>query len=94
VRFTIDKTPGQDNGVVRDLTIGGAPVDPDRTYRFCTNDYLLGGGDGYTAQTKSENPFNTSLLLSYVVIEYIMAQGGVISPSLDGRLTVIGGATP
>ncbi|MDR1443788.1 MAG: 5'-nucleotidase C-terminal domain-containing protein [Treponema sp.] len=94
VRFTIDKTPGQDSGVVRDLTIGGAPVDPDRTYRFCTNDYLLAGGDGYTVLTRSEDPFNTSLLLSYVVIEYIKAQGGVISPSLDGRLTVTGGATP
>ncbi|MDR0669445.1 MAG: 5'-nucleotidase C-terminal domain-containing protein [Treponema sp.] len=94
VRYTIDKSAGQDRGVVKDLTIGGVPVDPARTYRFCTNDYLLGGGDGYTALTRSENPFNTSLLLSYVVIEYIKAQGGVISPTLDGRLTVIGGATP
>jgi 5'-nucleotidase/UDP-sugar diphosphatase len=94
VRFTIDKTAGQDNGAVRDLTIGGVPVDPDRTYRFCTNDYLLGGGDGYAVLTRSENPFNTSLLLSYVVTEYIKAQGGIISPVLDGRLTVIGGATP
>jgi 2',3'-cyclic-nucleotide 2'-phosphodiesterase (5'-nucleotidase family) len=46
VRFTIDKTPGQDNSAVRDLTIGGAAVDPEQTYRFCTNDYLLGGGGG------------------------------------------------
>jgi 5'-nucleotidase/UDP-sugar diphosphatase len=94
VRYTIDKSAGQDRGIVKDLTIGGVPVDPAKTYRFCTNDYLLGGGDGYTALTRAENPFNTSLLLSYVVIEYIKAQGGVISPALDGRLTVIGGATP
>jgi 5'-nucleotidase/UDP-sugar diphosphatase len=92
VRYTIDKTVG--SGVVKDLTIGGAPVDPNRIYRFCTNDYLLGGGDGYVVLTKSENPFNTSLLLSYVVIEYIRDQGGVISPSTDGRLKVIGGVTP
>jgi 5'-nucleotidase/UDP-sugar diphosphatase len=94
VRYTIDKTAGQEKGVIKDLTIGGAPVDPNKIYRFCTNDYLYGGGDGYVALTKSENPFNTSLLLSYVTIEYIKAQGGVISPTLDGRLTVIGGATP
>jgi 5'-nucleotidase/UDP-sugar diphosphatase len=92
VRYTIDKTVGQ--GEVKNLTIGGAPVDPNKLYRFCTNDYLLGGGDGYVALTRSENPFNTSLLLSYVVVEYIRAQGGVISPTLDGRLTVIGGTTP
>jgi 5'-nucleotidase/UDP-sugar diphosphatase len=94
VRYTIDKTPGQDKGVVKDLTIGGAPVDPNKTYRFCTNDYILGGGDGYVVMKKAENPFNTSLLLSYVVVEYIKAQNGIISPATDGRLTVIGGATP
>jgi 5'-nucleotidase/UDP-sugar diphosphatase len=43
---------------------------------------------------RAENPFNTSLLLSYVVVEYIKAQNGVISPATDGRLTVIGGAAP
>jgi len=90
VRYTLD-IPAK---AVRNLTIGGAPVEPDRTYRFCTNDYLLGGGDGYTVLTKSQNPFNTSLLLSYVVIEYIASQKGIITPVLDGRMTVIGGVTP
>jgi 5'-nucleotidase/UDP-sugar diphosphatase len=92
VRYTIDKTQGK--GVIKDLTIGGAPVDPNKTYRFCTNDYILGGGDGYVVMKKARDPFNTSLLLSYVVGEYIKAQGGVISPELDGRLQVIGGLTP
>ena len=90
VRYTIN-IPTK---TVSNLTIGGAPVDPNKTYRFCTNDYLLGGGDGYVVLTKSENPFNTSLLLSYVVIEYIASQKGIITPSLDGRMTVIGGVTP
>lgn len=84
VRYTLDLTAG----VISDLTIGGAPIDPEKTYRFCTNDYLLKGGDGYTVLTQSENPFNTSLLLSYVVIEYINAQGGIITPSTDGRMQI------
>jgi 5'-nucleotidase/UDP-sugar diphosphatase len=92
VRFTIDKTSG--NGVIRDLTIGGEPVDPARIYRFCTNDYILGGGDGYVVMSNATDQFNTSLLLSYVVIEYIRLQGGTISPVTDGRLTVTGGITP
>jgi 5'-nucleotidase/UDP-sugar diphosphatase len=92
VRYTIDKTTG--SGVIRDLTIGGEPVDPARTYRFCTNDYILGGGDGYEVMSNAVDPFNTSLLLSYVVTEYISARGGVISPVMDGRLTVIGGISP
>jgi 5'-nucleotidase/UDP-sugar diphosphatase len=88
VRYTIDYTG--ETGELKDLTINGEPVDPEKTYRFCTNDYLLGGGDGYTVLTRSEDPFNTSLLLSYVVIEYIKNQGAV-SPVTDGRITVIGG---
>ncbi|AEF82617.1 bifunctional metallophosphatase/5'-nucleotidase [Leadbettera azotonutricia] len=92
VRFTIDKTVG--DGVIKNLTIGGQPVDPNRTYRFCTNDYILGGGDGYEVMKKAVDPFNTSLLLSYVVGEYIKSEGGTISPALDGRLTVTGGVTP
>jgi 5'-nucleotidase/UDP-sugar diphosphatase len=91
VRYTIDYTGGA--GKLLDLTIGGAPVDPNRIYRFCTNDYLLGGGDGYTALTKSVDPFNTSLLLSYVVVEYIRSQNGVITPATDGRITVLGGVS-
>ena len=92
VRYTIDKTQG--SGVVRDLTIGGAPVDPRRIYRFCTNDYILAGGDGYTVMSNATDPFNVSLLLSYVVTEYIKDRGGIITPALDGRLNVIGGVTP
>ena len=92
VRLTIDKTSGA--GTVKDLTIGGEKVDPDRTYRFCTNDYILGGGDGYEVMKKAVEPFNTSLLLSYVVTEYIRAHKGPIVPVTDGRLTVLGGITP
>jgi len=92
VRYTIDKTVG--NGIIRNLTIGGQPVDPNKIYRFCTNDYILAGGDGYTVMLGATDQFNVSLLLSYVVIEYIREQGGSISPTLDGRLTVIGGIDP
>jgi len=92
VRFTIDKTTG--SGVIRDLLIGGESVDLNRMYRFCTNDYILGGGDGYVAMLNAADRYNASLLLSYVVTEYIKAQGGTISPVTDGRLTVIGGVNP
>jgi len=90
VRLAIDKTSGA--GTVKDLAIGGSPVDPQRTYRFCTNDYILGGGDGYEVMKKAVDPFNTSLLLSYVVTEYIRAQGA-ITPETDGRLVITTGGT-
>jgi len=92
VRVTFDKTSGA--GAAKDLTIGGQPVDPDRTYRFCTNDYLLGGGDGYEPMKTAVEPFNTSRLLSDVVIEYIKSQKNAITPLVDGRLTIVGGVEP
>ncbi|MDR0524860.1 MAG: 5'-nucleotidase C-terminal domain-containing protein [Spirochaetaceae bacterium] len=87
VRYTIDYSSG--TGQLRDLTIHGQPVDPDKDYRFITNDYLLRGGDGYTTLLNAKEPFNTSLLLSYVFVEWIRSSGGVIAPSTDGRIKVI-----
>ncbi|MDR2518690.1 MAG: 5'-nucleotidase C-terminal domain-containing protein [Spirochaetaceae bacterium] len=86
VRYKIDYSKGA--GELKDLTIHGKAVDPARVYRFSTNDYLLGGGDGYTVLAKAENPFNTSLLLSYVFIEWIKAHSP-IAPVTDGRITII-----
>jgi len=88
VRLTIDKTSGA--GVIKDLTIGGKPVDPNRVYRFCTNDYILDGGDGYKPMLDATDRLNTSILLSYVVTEYIRANKSV-KPVTDGRMTILGG---
>jgi len=92
VRYTIDKR--SDGGIVTELSIGGSPVVPDKVYRFCTNDYLLGGGDGYAILEKSVDRYNTSQLLSNVVIEYIKASAAPLQPLVDGRLTVLGGVEP
>jgi 5'-nucleotidase/UDP-sugar diphosphatase len=92
VRYTIDYSSG--SGVMKDVTIGGAPIDVNKTYSFCTNDFLLAGGDGYTVlQEKAVSPFNTSLTLQTVVIEYVRSMNGIITPALDGRITIIGGVS-
>jgi len=88
VRYTLNIPEGRIEG----LTIGDAPVDPSRTYRFATNDFLLSGGDGYVALTRSTEPFSTSMLFSDVVIDYIQSMGGPVVPATDGRMVVIGGA--
>ena len=89
VRYTLDVP----NKKISNLSIRGAPVDPNRIYRFCTNDYILGGGDGYTVMKKARDPFNTSLLLSFVVAESLKYLG-TVSPYTDGRMNVTGGITP
>jgi 5'-nucleotidase/UDP-sugar diphosphatase len=87
VRCVFDKTGG--SGVVKELTINGKPVNPDKNYRFCTNGYILNGGDGYAFVTKSAEQVNTNLLLSDVVFDYIKAHSGALTPRVDGRLRVL-----
>ena len=86
LRYTLD-IPSQ---TISNLSIGGQPVDPARIYRLCTNDFLAGGGDGYTVLTRARNPYNTSLLLSSVVMEYISSRSEAIRPLLDGRMVIVG----
>lgn len=90
VRYTLDVP----NKTISGLTIGGVPVDPEKNYRFCTNDFLLAGGDDYLILYRARERYNTNLLLSYVVTEYIRARQESITPVTDGRMTVIGGAIP
>jgi len=53
-----------------------------------TNDYMLGGGDGYKALTRGMvlvGP-NGGQLMADVVMAAVQAQG-TISPTTDGRIT-------
>lgn len=91
IRYTLTYDADGANGKISDLTFNGAPIDANRTYRIAVNDYLAGGGDGYTTLTKSVDTFNTSMLMSDVVIEFAQTLGDALSPVTDGRITVIGG---
>jgi 5'-nucleotidase/UDP-sugar diphosphatase len=48
---------------VKEIFIGGRPLDPDREYTVATNDFLAAGGDGYTAfgeAVKSSKDFSVT----------------------------------
>jgi 5'-nucleotidase/UDP-sugar diphosphatase len=89
VRYTINVADRS----ISDLTIGGLPVDPNRTYRFGINDFNLAGGDGYVVLTGATEAFSTSTLLSDAVIGYIQSMDAPIVPTTDGRIVVVGGVT-
>lgn len=93
VRYTITYDENG-SGTISDLTINGEAVDPSRTYRIVTNDYLAGGGDGYTALTRSTDTYNTSMQLSDIVIEYAQTLEQPVMPETDGRITIVGGTNP
>ena len=89
VQYTITYADGV--GSISNLTIHGEPVNPDKTYKIITNDYLAKGGDGYTVFTKSKDSFNTSMSLSNAVIDYAQSLGSPISPKTSKRITIVGG---
>lgn len=93
IRYTITYDAAG-NGKISDVTIGGKPIDESRTYRIATNDYMAKGGDGYTVFTTSIDTYNTSMLISTVVIEYAATLKNAVTPTTDGRIKVIGGTLP
>ncbi|MBL8895661.1 MAG: 5'-nucleotidase C-terminal domain-containing protein, partial [Rhizobiales bacterium] len=84
--FTYDPTkpPGQR---VTAVTIAGAPLDPAKIYTLATNDYMLGGGDGYTAFKDAKIILNArdAKLLANDVMVYIRDKGEIV-PKLEGRI--------
>ena len=70
------------------VTVGGQPLSLTQMYTVATNDYMLGGGDGYKALTRGMvlvGP-NGGQLMADVVMAAVQAQG-TISPTTDGRIT-------
>lgn len=94
IRYTINYDK-DGNGTLSSLTIGGKPVDKNRTYRIATNDYVASGGDGYEILKNATDFYNTSMLLSTAVIEYAYSFRNVaVTPKSDGRIKVVGGSLP
>jgi len=91
VKYTLTYDAEGKNGQISDVTISGEPVDTTRTYRIAVNNYLAEGGDGYTVLTRSVDTFNTSMLMSDIVIEYAQSLTGPVSSETSGRITVVGG---
>ncbi|MDH3660932.1 MAG: 5'-nucleotidase C-terminal domain-containing protein [Alphaproteobacteria bacterium] len=87
MRYTYDaaKAPGER---VTEMTVGGAALDPNATYKVAINDYIYGGGDGYEALTRGTAIVDPSgaVLLASVVMDYIEAKGEV-APAVEGRIT-------
>lgn len=69
------------------VTVGGAPLDPARTYRIATNDFMARGGDGYRAFQAGKQivDVSASQLMASQVIDYI-AREKEVSPKIEGRI--------
>ncbi len=86
IEADLTKAPG---ARVTSVTIGGKPLDPAATYKLATNDYMIGGGDGYTAFGKGKVLVDPSAahLMASDVIDYITAKK-TVDVKVDGRITL------
>ena len=72
---------------VTGVRVGGQPLDPVKTYRVATNDYMLKGGDGYTALTRGRTVVDASgaVLMATMVMDFVEARK-TVAPRIEGRI--------
>ena len=74
---------------VKSVKINGEPLDPARTYKLATNDFMARGGDGYRSFTEAKSLIDVSAsqLMASQVIAYI-GKTGKVAPKVEGRVVL------
>jgi 5'-nucleotidase len=72
---------------VSDVRIDGAPVEPGTSYRVTVNNFLAGGGDGFTALRAGTDVTGGPVDLD-ALLAYLAATPGLAPPPAD-RITVV-----
>lgn len=76
---------------IAEVMVAGAPLDINKVYKLATNDFILGGGDGYGALGggKVLVDGNSGNLMANDVMTYITKTGGVTA-KVEGRIKRVG----
>ena len=72
---------------VSSVMVNGQPIDPNATYTLATNDYMYGGGDGYSVLKAGKPLFGVrdAKLLANDVMAYIAARK-TVTAKVEGRI--------
>lgn len=90
VRMVITK-----EGKLMNVTINGEPVDPQKSYRIATLDYLAEGNDqlvAFKSGTDVLAPMQRENNVRYIIMNYfheMMAQGKEVESKIEGRCVVV-----
>ena len=84
VRMTITS-----DGKLLDATISGQPIDPKRTYRIATLDYLAEGNDKMFALKKATGRMETGISIREVLMENVVRHRKITS-RMEGRIVIKG----
>jgi uncharacterized repeat protein (TIGR01451 family) len=74
------------------VTVNGEPLDPGRTYRLVTNEWLAAGGDGWVTFADGTNRWDTGYLMQEAVNEYIGWYNAAVGPidyQVEGRIRLV-----
>jgi 5'-nucleotidase len=70
---------------IRDVTVGGQPLDPKRTYTLTTTEYVAKGGDQYEMFKGARN-VTAGRMTDSEVLRKAIAEAKTIAPRTDGRI--------
>lgn len=80
----LDAVPGNK---LTQITIGTAPLDPEKTYRVAVSTYLASGKDGYTAIGRGKRVTTEDEgRLAVEIVKSAIERAGTISPTIEGRV--------
>ena len=89
VRMVITK-----DGKLESVTLNGEPIDPEKSYRIATLDYLAEGNDqlvAFKSGTDVVAPKSKENNVRYIIMNYfreMKAQGKVVESKIEGRCSV------
>lgn len=99
VKFIVEKGGQPVSGIkiyaikdsVVSVLINNQNIDPSKTYRVLTSDYLANGGDGITAFKEAFKRDNLNIKVRDAIIEYMrseQAAGRTLNTTTDGRIKI------
>ncbi len=92
VRFAYDASKPVGSRILWAVLSDGRAVDPAATYKVAANDFMVVGGDGYTALTKMINPISREQLWE-VAANYVKSLSNV-DPQIEGRVIAVAAGQP
>src|SRR3546814_15815167 len=76
---------------VKSVSVNGKPLDPTATYTVATNDFIAGGGDGYTVLTETNSLIDgdAAQYMASMVLD-LVAAAGEVAPKVEGAVKAVG----